>query len=402
MADRPPFHEVSVYIEQDGASKYRIQSDKLEEIGMQLRGRREFSIFHSIVLPLFVSVATIVFSSVFQYISWSNSVGVKYATDVAEKAERTYENSAAAIGTRHYAMLVFLPSLRDLIHAKANIAALRAMAQSNEMNNGNFVDAQDSAQKRSPDAGRSLAGAMARRNGAKGGGVVQARADATKRTTDAEHPFIRVMAHTSGDDELHKSVMDINQKRFASYYEQLKLWNENYDHQLSDIEYALDRPVFGQIDKNNSDFRIYRSKIAQIDCLNSLTEELQKQNLNPHSLKVRFAVIHNCFMVINSALGKQLNEAMSNPVPALDKDTEAKIDEKLVGLLAMANEFRCYAHQRIDYYNRQKELAIFSPTYVWRWLADATKAEALKHFEDAASRCSPTRNADVARAAPTS
>jgi hypothetical protein len=402
MADRPPFHEVSVYIEQDGASKYRIQSDKLEEIGMQLRGRREFSIFHSIVLPLFVSVATIVFSSVFQYISWSNSVGVKYATDVAEKAERTYENSAAAIGTRHYAMLVFLPSLRDLIHAKANIAALRAMAQSNEMNNGNFVDAQDSAQKRSPDAGRSLAGAMARRNGAKGSGVVQARSDATKRTTDAEHPFIRVMAHTSGDDELHKSVMDINQKRFASYYEQLKLWNENYDHQLSDIEYALDRPVFGQIDKNNSDFRIYRSKIAQIDCLNSLTEELQKQNLNPHSLKVRFAVIHNCFMVINSALGKQLNEAMSNPVPALDKDTEAKIDEKLVGLLAMANEFRCYAHQRIDYYNRQKELAIFSPTYVWRWLADATKAEALKHFEDAASRCSPTRNADVARAAPTS
>jgi len=404
MANHPPFHEVSVYIEQDGTSKYRIQSDKLQEIGTQLRGRREFSIFHSIVLPLFVSVATIVFSSVFQYISWSNSVGVKYATDVAEKAERTYENSAAAIGTRHYAMLVFLPSLRDLIHAKANIAALRAMAQSNEVNDRNPLRAQANAQRRNPNAERSLAVAMARRNGAKRRGVVQARADATKRTPDIEHPLIRVMAHTSGDDEisLHKSVLDINQKRFASYYEQLKLWNENYDHQLSDIEYALDRPVFGQIDKNNSDFRIYRSKIAQIDCLNSLTEELQKQNLNPHSLKVRFAVIHNCFMVINNALGKQLNEAISNPVPALDKDTEATINEKLVGLLAMASEFRCYAHQRIDYYNRQKELAIFSPTYVRRWLTDATNAEALKHFEDAASRCAPTRNADVARAAPTS
>jgi hypothetical protein len=255
---------------------------------------------------------------------------VKYATDVAEKAERTYENSAAAIGTRHYAMLVFLPSLRDLIHAKANIAALRAMAQSNEVNDRNPLRAQANAQRRNPDAERSLAVAMARRNGAKRRGVVQARADATKRTADIEHPLIRVMAHTSGDDEisLHKSVLDINQKRFASYYEQLKLWNENYDHQLSDIEYALDRPVFGQIDKNSSDFRINRSKIAQIDCLNSLTEELQKQNLNPHSLKVRFAVIHNCFMVINNALGKQLNEAISNPVPALDKDTEAKINEK--------------------------------------------------------------------------
>src|SRR5262245_20340371 len=249
MPNHPPFHEVSICIEQDGTNRYKIQSDKLQEIGTQLRGRREFSIFHSIVLPLIVSVATIVFSSVFQYISWSNSVGVKYATDVAEKAERTYESSAAAIGTRHYAMLVFLPSLRDLIHAKANIATLRAMAQTNEMKDGGLVRAQANLKKRNPDYERSLAGAMARSNGAKGTGVVQAQADATKRTPDAERPLISAMAHSSGDDEisLHKSVLDIKQKRFASYYEQLKLWNENYDHQLSDIEYALDRPVFRQV-----------------------------------------------------------------------------------------------------------------------------------------------------------
>ena len=86
MSNHPPFHEVSICIEQDGTNRYKIQSDKLQEIGTQLRGRREFSIFHSIVLPLIVSVATIVFSSIFQFISWSNSVGVKYATDVAEKA----------------------------------------------------------------------------------------------------------------------------------------------------------------------------------------------------------------------------------------------------------------------------------------------------------------------------
>jgi hypothetical protein len=404
MPTHPPFHEVSVYIEQDGTNKYKIQSNKLEEIGAQLRGRREFSIFHSIVLPLIVSVATIIFSSAFQYISWFNSVGLKNATDVADKAERTYENSAAAIGTRHYAMLVFLPSLRDLIHAKANTAVLRAMAKTNEMKDRGLVRAQANAKKRNSDAERSLAGAMARSNGAKGRGAVQAQADATKRTPDTEHPLISAIAHRTGDDEisLHKSVLDIKQKRFASYYEQLKLWNENYDHQLSDIEYALDRPVFGQVDKNNGDFRINRTKITQIDCSNSLTEELQKQNLNPHSLKIRFAVIHNCFMLINSDLDGQLTEAISKPTPTLDKDTESKIKDKLIALLAMANEFRCYAHQRIDYYNSQKELAIFSFTYVWRLLNDATRTEALKHFEDAASRCAPTRNADFARAAPTS
>ena len=120
MPNDSPAHDVSVRIEQEGANSFRIQSDQLEQIGAQLRGRREFSIFQSIILPLIVSVATIVLSSAFQYVSWFNSVGVKDATDVADKAARTYETSAAAIGTRHYATVVFLPSLKHLVLAKAD------------------------------------------------------------------------------------------------------------------------------------------------------------------------------------------------------------------------------------------------------------------------------------------
>ena len=187
---------------------------------------------------------------------------------------------------------------------------------------------------------------------------------------------------------LHKSALDIKQKRFATYYEQLKLWNENYDHLLSEIEYALDRPVFGQADKKNEDFRISRAKIGQMDCLNyAFSQELEKLYPHAHSLKLRFAAIHNCFMNINHALDEQLTGAMSNPLRTLDKPTEAQIKRQLDALLAMSNEFRCYAHQRIDYYNAQKELAIFSATYVWRWLSDGTKTAALKHFDDTASKC---------------
>ena len=129
MPNDPPVHDVSVRIEQEGTNKFRIQSDQLEQIGAQLRGRREFSIFQSIILPLIVSVATIVLSSAFQYVSWFNSVGLKDATDVADKAARTYETSAAAIGTRHYATVVFLPSLRDLVQAKAECRAKRQGAR---------------------------------------------------------------------------------------------------------------------------------------------------------------------------------------------------------------------------------------------------------------------------------
>src|SRR6188472_110880 len=130
MPSDPSLHEVSLYVEQEGTNKFKIQSGQLEQIGAQLRGRREFSIFQSIILPLIVSVATIVLSSAFQYVSWFNSVGLKDATDVADKAERTYETSAAAIGRRHYATFVFLPSLRDLVLAKAN-AVQSARAQAN-------------------------------------------------------------------------------------------------------------------------------------------------------------------------------------------------------------------------------------------------------------------------------
>ena len=94
MPNDPPFREVSLYVEQEGTNKFKIQSNQLEQIGAQLRGPREFSIFQSIILPLIVTVATLIFTSLFQYVSWYNSVNLQNATDVAANAERAYEKSA--------------------------------------------------------------------------------------------------------------------------------------------------------------------------------------------------------------------------------------------------------------------------------------------------------------------
>ena len=119
----PPLREVYVCIEKEGRSKFKIQSDQLEQIGTQLRGPKKFPVFHSIILPAIVSFFTFLLTSFFQYVSWSNSVNLQNATEMAANAERTYEKAAAAIGRRHYAMLVFLPSLRDLARAKPSIEA---------------------------------------------------------------------------------------------------------------------------------------------------------------------------------------------------------------------------------------------------------------------------------------
>ena len=43
-------------------------------------------------------------------------------------------------------------------------------------------------------------------------------------------------------------------------------------------------------------------------------------------------------------LNKQMNEAISKTLPSFDEPTESQIADKLNALLAMANEFRCYAH----------------------------------------------------------
>jgi hypothetical protein len=192
----------------------------------------------------------------------------------------------------------------------------------------------------------------------------------------------------------------------------MKLWNENYYRLLIDIEYALDRPVFAQAGGKIQNAPFSKSlwdKMAEINCSNPVTEELKKLRVNPDSLKFRFAGINRCFVEVNEVLDKLMTEALKNPLPNLDDPTQSKIKNQLEALLATADEFRCYAQQRIDYYNSQKELAIVSPKNAWRWLTDATRKEgststtarrALKHFEDAAGRCAPTLNADFARAAP--
>jgi hypothetical protein len=275
MPNHPPY-DVSISVEQNGKNKYKIQSDKLQEIGAQLRGRR-FSIFHSIILPLFVTLVTLGFTSLFQYISWYNSVGVQHATDVADKAARMYEKSAAAIGARHYATFVFVPSLRDLIQAKAK-TVLSNMAQDKGMKKRHVVFTQSNSKEQNPGVKRSPPGEMAQ---------------STEQPTD--------------NISLHKVALDNKEKRFASYYKQLKVWNENYYLLLTDIEYALDRPVFAhagrKIDNSPSSTSLW-DKMAEINCLNPVTEELKKLDVNPDSLKFRFAGINRCFWEVNQTLDK--------------------------------------------------------------------------------------------------
>jgi hypothetical protein len=336
--DDSPVGEAYVYVEQEEASKFKIRSDQLEQIGAQLRGRRQFSIFNSIILPIIVAVATICFSSLFQYVSWLNSVRVQNAADVTANAERAYERAAAAIGVRQYATIVFRPSLKEFIQ-------------------GARTDLEAAAK---PDVGGASASVPA-------------------------------------EIALLKSDLEIKQERFASYYQQLKVWNENYDRLLTDIDYSLDRPVFEQagqqVEKTS-----YR-RLSQIDCSKSLTQELQRMNFNPNGLKLRFAGINKCFVDTHGILGQQVTAARAaislsaqradggKSVPDFSDAVDSQIKTNLESLHGKANVFRCYALRRIEYYRTQKELGILSVSSAFRWVSNSFHAEAKAHFEDVTQNC---------------
>jgi hypothetical protein len=96
-------------------------STQLEQIGEKLRGKQKFSVFYSIILPIIVSAATLIFSSLFQYVSWINSVNTKSASEVAANASATYAQAVQVISKRYYATFLFLPSVRNMANRKEEV-----------------------------------------------------------------------------------------------------------------------------------------------------------------------------------------------------------------------------------------------------------------------------------------
>ena len=348
-----PIIEASVYVEQAGRNKYKIQSDQLERIGEQLRGRR-FSVLHTIIMPLMVTAFTLFLTSFLQYVSWANSVSLQKATDLVDNARRAYERAADAIGKRQYATATFFPSLKDL--ARETKPSVEPETNARDVKNN------------------------------------------VKNRKSAEGSPLRASAAVELEIPLYKSDLDKSQRRYASYYTQVQHWNENYDRMLYDIEYALDRPVFSQIQKEVQ--KTNRTKFKTIDCSNSLTEELKRLQFNSDSLKLRFAAIDQCFKNTDDALDKLIDDAKQTTKLVYDEQFSQQYKYNLKRLRMVENVFRCYMLGRINYYTDQKELSILKIPDVWEsWRelspipvpevqnTEKMKTRAEKHFKDISEKC---------------
>jgi hypothetical protein len=107
---------VSLFI--DGDRRFTVRSSDLENIGAQLRGKKSFSIFYSIGLPIIISLLTVVGTTLvgqfFQYVSWRNSTQLQQATDRSALANRAYEQASQAMSARYYATKLYLDASMNL------------------------------------------------------------------------------------------------------------------------------------------------------------------------------------------------------------------------------------------------------------------------------------------------
>lgn len=121
-AGAEPAH-VSVSI--DGDRRFIVRTSDLENIGSQLRGRRQFSVFNSIGLPILISLLTVVgtttIGQVIQYVSWRNSTKLQTATIQAERAVATFQKASIAVNKRYYATFLYLAAARDLVNRKNDV-----------------------------------------------------------------------------------------------------------------------------------------------------------------------------------------------------------------------------------------------------------------------------------------
>jgi hypothetical protein len=113
---------VSISIEKGDEGRYTVRTKDLAFIASQLRGKKSFSAYTSIVLPglavLGTTLITTVIASLFQYVSWRNSAKLQEAADRASRATKAYEAGSMAIGRRYYSTFLYLAAVRDLANLK--------------------------------------------------------------------------------------------------------------------------------------------------------------------------------------------------------------------------------------------------------------------------------------------
>jgi hypothetical protein len=192
---------------------------------------------------------------------------------------------------------------------------------------------------------------------------------------------------SNADVGLSKSAFDLDRDRFTSYYQMLTNWNVQYDRLITDVEYSLDRPIFHQADMDSKIKLISSTSTDKVDCDRPLIEQVSKIDQDPRSLKAQFAVIAHCLGFVHTGFSAEKDKAIFDKTPAIRSDVRDKYSHTLDSTHSMANTFRCYALQRIQFYNLEKQFSIISVNTAIERLRNSSKQRAVEHLNTVDERC---------------
>lgn len=187
----------------------------------------------------------------------------------------------------------------------------------------------------------------------------------------------------ANDGDLAKFYLRLNHQRLDQFYKELLAWNENYDKLLTSVDFAFDAP-FGVVE------RVENARLAKINCNLKIVDQFGAQQLNYNSLKIQLAAINHCFVESTAEFGAERDKALSDVTYKIDENKKHAANIAINSVAAMANEFRCHALFRVQYFQSVKQNVV-SP-FNWFSRAKFDKADSDKFFEEAWKKCKLTKD----------
>ncbi len=187
----------------------------------------------------------------------------------------------------------------------------------------------------------------------------------------------------TGEGDLIKFYLKLNHQRLDQFYSELQSWNESYDKLLTSVDFVFDGP-FGVAE------RVENAKLAKISCDQKIVDQFGPQQLNYNSLKIQLAAINHCFVESTTEFSAEREKALLDATYRIGETTKQKANIAINNVAAMANEFRCHALYRVQYFESVKQNVV-SPL---NWLSSGKfdKTNSAKFFEDAWKKCKLTKN----------
>jgi hypothetical protein len=136
--------------------------------------------------------------------------------------------------------------------------------------------------------------------------------------------------------------------------------------------------------------RVENAKLSKISCDQKIVDQFASQQLNYNSLKVQLAAINHCFVEAIAEFSEEREKALMDATYKIDEGKKKKANVAINNVASMANEFRCHALYRVQYFQSVSQNVV-SP-FNWFSGGKFDKANSTQFFDDAWKKCKLTKN----------